>query len=118
MTSRMSEPVFKPDLHAVLSLAKETQYAANGIVSRTLYQGPTGRLVLFGFDKGQELSEHTSPYRAFVQVLAGECDFLLGKEWRRLKAGDLAHMTPGLPHAVKAVERFSMLLTLFPEPKA
>lgn len=114
----MNDPVFKPDSTAVLSLGKETQYAANGIVSRTLFQGPSGRMVLFGFDKGQELSEHTSPYRAFVQVLDGECEFLLGTEWRRLKAGDLIHMTPGLPHAVRAVERFSMLLTLLPAAKA
>jgi quercetin dioxygenase-like cupin family protein len=114
----MNEPVFQTDSPAVLDLGKETQYAANGIVSRTLFQGPTGRMVLFGFDQGQELSEHTSPYRAFVHVLSGECEFLLGKEWRRLKAGDLVHMTPGLPHAVKAVERFSMLLTLFPAAKA
>jgi quercetin dioxygenase-like cupin family protein len=114
----MNDPVFKPDIHAVLSLDTETQYAANGIVSRTLFQGPTGRMVLFGFDRGQELSEHTSPYRAFVHVLTGECEFLLGTEWRHLKAGDLAHMTPGLPHAAKATSRFSMLLTLFPVGKA
>ncbi|MCC7517628.1 MAG: cupin domain-containing protein [Verrucomicrobiae bacterium] len=111
----MSEPVFKSDAHAVLDLRTETQYAANGIVSRTLFQGATGRVILFGFDKGQELSEHTSPYRAFVQILEGECEFLLGATWHKLKAGDLAHMTPGLPHAIRAVERFSMLLTLFPE---
>ena len=114
----MNDPVFKPDAPALLSLGKETQYAANGIVSRTLFQGASGRMVLFGFDKGQELSEHTSPYRAFVQVLDGECEFLVGTEWMHLKDGDLLHMTPGLPHAVRATTRFSMLLTLLPATKA
>ena len=97
----------------VFSLANETQFAPNGIVSRTLLKTPTGRVVLFGFTAGQELTEHTSTQHALVQVLSGACDFALGGEWRQLKAGDALYMPPGLPHAVRATEQFSMLLTLF-----
>jgi quercetin dioxygenase-like cupin family protein len=106
------QPLLDAGHENVVSLAKETQYAAHGIVSRTLLRGPNCRVVLFGFAAGQELTEHTSPHRALVQVLSGECDFLLGQTWQHLKAGDLAHLPPGLPHAVKAPQEFSMLLTL------
>ena len=97
---------------AVISLGKETSYAANGIVSRTVLRTANGRVVLFGFSEGQELTEHTSTQHATVQILSGECEFDLATETHHLKSGDYIHMPPGLPHAVRAKTQFSMLLTL------
>ena len=97
----------------VISLAQETQFAPNGIVSRTLLRTPTTRVVLFGFAEGQELTEHISTQHALVQVLSGECEFSLGGKPHNLKAGDFLHMPPNVPHALKATKQFSMLLTLF-----
>jgi len=106
------QPLVKTDEGQVLNLAQETQFAPNGIVSRTLLKSPNARVVLFGFAQGQELTEHTSPHRALVQILSGECEFALGSQWHKLKAGDWLHMPPHLPHAVRATQAFSMLLTL------
>lgn len=106
-------PVIDLDQNLVISLAKETQFAPNGIVSRTLLRTPTARVVLFGFAAGQELSEHTSTSHALIQVLSGECDFQLAGKPNLLKAGDLLYMPPDMPHAVRATQQFSMLLTLF-----
>ena len=97
----------------VISLAQETQFAPNGIVSRTLLRTPTARVVLFGFAEGQELTEHTSTQHALIQVLSGECEFSLSGKPHNLKAGDFLYMPPNAPHAVKATKQFSMLLTLF-----
>jgi quercetin dioxygenase-like cupin family protein len=109
----MSEmPLIETGSCRVLSLAAETQFAPNGIVSRTLWRTPHGRMVLFGFDAGQELTEHTSPHHATVQILSGACEWKLGEQIRTLRAGEMVYMPPQLPHAVKALERFSMLLTL------
>jgi quercetin dioxygenase-like cupin family protein len=96
----------------VISLANETQFAPNGIVSRTLLRTPNARVVLFGFAEGQELTEHTSTQRALVHILSGECDFSLAGKAHALKAGDFLHMPPNLPHAMKATKQCSMLLTL------
>jgi quercetin dioxygenase-like cupin family protein len=96
----------------VLSLTDETQFAPNGIVSRTLLRTPNNRVVLFGFAEGQELTEHTSTQHVVVQVLSGECEFSLDGKPHQLKSGDLLYMPPHLPHAVKATGQFSMLLTL------
>lgn len=96
----------------VVSLAEETKFAANGIVSRTLLRTDTTRVVLFGFAEGQELTEHTSTQQAVIQILTGECEFSLGGRPRSLKAGDLLYMPPNLRHSVKATRQFSMLLTL------
>ena len=97
----------------ILSLAEETQYAPNGIVSRVLLKTPTARVVLFGFAAGQELTEHTSTSHALIQILSGQCEFSLASRPRTLKSGDLLYMPPHLAHAAKANEQFSMLLTLF-----
>jgi quercetin dioxygenase-like cupin family protein len=109
----MSEPLMDATREQVLSLEKETQFAANGIVSRTLLRTPTGRVVLFGFAEGQELTEHTSTQHALVQVLSGECEFFLAGKPHQLKAGDFLHMPPSLPHSLRAKTQFSMLLTMF-----
>ena len=106
------QPLIDAGAQKILSLPEETHFAPNGIVSRTLLRTANSRVVLFGFAEGQELTEHTSTQHALVQVLSGECDFSLAGEAHQLKAGDLLHMPPNLPHALKATTKFSMLLTL------
>ncbi len=110
----MSEqPLIDIRQEKVISLAEETQFAPNGIVSRTLLRAPNTRVVLFGFSEGQELTEHTSTQHALIEVLSGECEFSLSGKTHTLKAGHFLYMPPGAPHAVKATQQFSMLLTLF-----
>jgi quercetin dioxygenase-like cupin family protein len=95
----------------VVSLKIPPPDVDDGIVSQALLAAPGLRVTLFRFDAGQELSEHTSPARVTLQVIAGSGDFTLGSETRRLVAGDLLHMPPQLPHAVRAVEDLTFLLT-------
>lgn len=109
----MSErPLIEPDAEKIISLAEETRYAPNGIVSRTLMRTTNSRVVLFGFTEGQELTEHTSTQHALIQILSGECEFSLAGKPRVMKGGELLYMPPNLPHAVRATKQFSMLLTL------
>jgi quercetin dioxygenase-like cupin family protein len=109
----MSEKsLIDPANEKVVSLADETKFAPNGIVSRTLLRTDTTRIVLFGFAEGQELTEHTSTQQAVIQILTGECEFSLAGQQHLLKSGDLLYMPPNLRHAVKATRQFSMLLTL------
>jgi len=111
-------PVIALDRPQIVSLAGETRFAPNGIVSRTLLRTVRTRVVLFGFAEGQELSEHTSTQHALIQILSGECEFSLAGEPRALKTGDFLYMPPNLAHAVKATREFSMLLTLFQPEQA
>src|SRR5580765_6240178 len=108
----IEQPLIDSTREQVLTLAAETRFAPNGIVSRTLLRTPYTRTVLFGFAEGQELTEHTSTQHALIQILSGECEFSLAGKQHQLKSGDLLYMPPGLPHAVKARRHFSILLTL------
>ena len=110
------KPLIDPAHGKVISLAEETRFAPNGIVSRTILRTENSRLVLFGFAEGQELTEHTSTQHATIQILSGNCEFVLAGKPHALKAGDLLYMPPNLPHAVKATTQFSMLLT-FSKPQ-
>jgi quercetin dioxygenase-like cupin family protein len=113
------QPIIESGSAKIVALADETRFAENGIVSRTLLRTANSRAVLFGFADGQELTEHTSTQHALVQVLSGECDFLLAGKSNLLKTGDVLYMPPNMPHALKATTKFSMLLTLFkPESPA
>ena len=95
------------------SLGEETQFAANGIVSRTVLRAPHARVVLFGFAAGQELTEHSTPRHALVQIISGSCEMAVAGTSHQLKTGDVLYMPPGAPHALTATEACGMLLTLF-----
>jgi quercetin dioxygenase-like cupin family protein len=112
----MNEPLIDSGREKILSLQAETQFAPNGIVSRTLLRTATLRTVLFGFAEGQELTEHTSTQHALIQILSGNCEFSLAGKPHALKTGDMLYMPPNLPHAVRATAQFSMLLTLSKVP--
>jgi quercetin dioxygenase-like cupin family protein len=70
---------------------------------------------LFAFDKGQRLSEHSAPFDAMVQVLEGRAEILINKVPYEVNAGQAIIMPANIPHAVIAVERFKMLLTMIKE---
>jgi quercetin dioxygenase-like cupin family protein len=106
------QPLIGVTQEKILSLSEETRFTPNGIVSRTLLRTAGQRVVLFGFAEGQELTEHTSTQTAIVQILTGECEFILAGKSHPMKSGDLIYMPPNLPHSVRATRQFSMLLTL------
>jgi len=95
-----------------LDLAGMVDYAPGAVVSRTLLDKKTGTLTIFAFDKGQGLSEHTSPYDATVMVLDGEATLLIASEPIVVKQGEMAIMPASIPHDVRANERFKMLLIM------
>jgi len=103
-------------LHACVSkgqrLADLVEYSKDSIVSKTILDKSAGTITLFAFDKGQKLSEHTSPYDAVVQILDGEARLRIGGEDETVPKGQIIVMPANVPHAVNAEERFKMLLTM------
>jgi quercetin dioxygenase-like cupin family protein len=96
--------------HAVADLVA---IQPGGVVSRTLRKGRSGTLTVFAFDAGQELSEHSAPFDAFVQVVEGRADLVIGGETVTTKSGEMVLMPANVPHAVLAPEPMKMLLVMF-----
>lgn len=109
MTAKRKPRPAKP---APFILADAVKYATDSIVSKVLLKGKAGSVTLFAFDAGQGLSEHTAPYDAMVQVLAGGGRFVVGGREMHVQAGQMIVMPADIPHAVKAEQRFKMLLTM------
>jgi len=95
-----------------IELKELVKYSRGSIVSRTLVDKRAGTLTLFSFAKGQGLSEHTAPYDAVVIVLDGEAELTIGGKPVRAVEGQMVIMPANVPHAVRAVERFKMLLVM------
>lgn len=97
----------------VLDLKNEISYADGAVISKTLLKKETGNITLFSFDKGQGLSEHTSPFDAVVQVVEGEGAFIIDGKLQTAKAGEMIIMPANIPHDVQAADQpFKMLLTM------
>ena len=93
-------------------LAELLDYGPGAVVSRTLAKSEAGTLTVFAFDQGEELSEHTTPFDAYVQVLDGRAELVIGGESVFPQAGETVLMPADVPHAVKAIQRFKMLLIM------
>jgi quercetin dioxygenase-like cupin family protein len=96
----------------VLHTTELVSYQEGAVVSRTLVSQKAGTVTLFAFDAGQELSEHTAPYDALVQVLDGETEISIAGQPYRLTTGEAIIMPANDPHAVKALTQFKMMLTM------
>jgi quercetin dioxygenase-like cupin family protein len=96
----------------VLNLAEMANYQEGAVVSRQITKAEAGNVTLFAFDKDQGLSEHTAPFDALVHVLEGEAEVSISGQPFRLKAGDAIIMPADEPHALKAIQKFKMLLTM------
>jgi quercetin dioxygenase-like cupin family protein len=94
------------------SLADSVQYQDGSIVSKTILNKPTGSMTLFAFDQGQALSEHSAPFDAVIQMVAGEAEVMLSGHAHHLTAGQALVMSANAPHAVKALTPCTMLLTM------
>jgi quercetin dioxygenase-like cupin family protein len=95
-------------------VASEVEIPPDGTLSRVLYQDERLRLVVFAFDAGQELTEHTAAVPAVVQVLRGRLQLTLGTEEVAAEPGTWIRMPAKLPHSVRAFEPSVMLLTMLP----
>ena len=96
----------------VLNMAELVSYQDGSVVSHQITKAEAGNVTLFAFDKGQELSEHTAPFDALVHVLDGETEIRISGKPFHLKTGDAIIMPADEPHAVRATQRFKMLLTM------
>lgn len=96
----------------VFSFNDSVEYASGGILSKTVLKKETGNISLFSFAKGEALSEHTASFDAIIQVVDGKGEIIIGGKSYILEAGQSIIMPADIPHAVKAVEKFKMVLTM------
>jgi len=96
----------------VFGFSESVDYSDGGIISKTVLKKETGNISLFSFDKGEALSEHTAPFDAMITVVDGKGEVVIGGKSFILASGQSIIMPANITHAVNAVEKFKMVLTM------
>lgn len=96
----------------VLKIADLIEYQEGAVVSREIIKKETGTVTIFAFDKGEGLSEHKAPFDAMVQVVDGKAEIIISGKSNVVNAGEMIIMPANVPHALNALERFKMVLTM------
>jgi quercetin dioxygenase-like cupin family protein len=107
----MDEPT-DPGMTELADLSDLVEITPDATVSRTVLRADGVRLVLFGFDSGQDLSEHTAAVPVLLQTVTGALDVTADGRTVRLVPGAVLHLGPRVPHSVVAVEPSRLLLVL------
>lgn len=102
----------------IVNLSAALEYQERSVISRVLLKNAGGTITLFAFDAGEGLSEHKTPYDAFLSVVEGSTRIRIADQEHHLDAGDTIVLPANVPHAVDAVTRFKMLLVMIKAPKA
>ena len=96
-----------------LDIQKLVDYETDSVVSREVIKKELGTVTFFAFDKGQGLSEHSAPFDAMVQVIAGEAEITISGVKNTVHAGEIIIMPANEPHALQAVDMpYKMILTM------
>lgn len=101
-----------------INAAGLVDYQEGAVVSKTVLDKSIGNITVFAFATGQGLSEHTSPYDAFVYILDGEASITIEQKMQTVKAGEMLIMPANFPHALRAEQPFKMMLVMIREKAA
>ncbi|MGZ7048034.1 MAG: cupin domain-containing protein [Methanobacterium sp.] len=96
----------------VLKIEDLIEYQDGSVVSREIIKKDTGTVTIFAFDKGEGLSEHTAPFDAMVQIVDGKAEITISGKKNVLEKGDMIIMPANDPHALTALEKYKMILTM------
>jgi quercetin dioxygenase-like cupin family protein len=96
----------------VAKIGELVSYQDDAVVSREIVKKPTGNVTFFAFDQEQGLSEHTAPFDALVQILEGEMEITISGQSHHVQSGEMILMPGHQPHALKALTRSKMILTM------
>jgi len=95
-----------------IKLAEFTGYQPGSVVSREIIRRDVGTITIFAFDEGQGLSEHTAPFDAFLYIVEGEAEIMIEGKFHKVTGGEFIILPQGKPHAVKALQKFKMMLVM------
>lgn len=99
-------------MHGAVAIASLVEFQPGSVVSRVILKNPGGTVTAFAFDAGEALSEHTAPFDALVQIVEGEAVVTIAGAEQRVRVGEIITLPANVPHALKAVTRFKMLLVM------
>lgn len=87
-------------------------YMTNAKVIKPIIKKSTGSISIMSFDSGEGLTESTSPFDSFAQIVEGFAEIVIDKKSNLLKSGEGIIIPAHASNYVKANGRFKMILTV------
>jgi len=88
------------------------EYMANSVVIKTIIKKSTGNISIMSFDSGEGLTEKTSPFDTFAQIIEGKAEIVIDKVSSILQSGQGIIIPAHSPNFIKPNGRFKMILTI------
>lgn len=88
------------------------EYIPNSVVTKTILKKSTGNISVMSFDDGEGLTEKTSPFDSYAQIIEGNAEIVIDGKSFLLKTGESIILPAHKPNLIKAHERFKMILTI------
>ncbi|WP_206022453.1 cupin domain-containing protein [Pseudoflavitalea sp. G-6-1-2] len=87
------------------------EYVPNSVVIKTIIKKSTGNVSMMSFDYGEGLTEKSSPFETFVQIVEGEAEIVIDAKASQLKTGQGIIIPSHSLHYIKPNGRFKMIST-------
>jgi len=88
------------------------EYMANSVVMKTIIKKSTGNISVMSFDSGEGLTEKTSPFDTFVQIIEGKAEVVIDKMPHLLQSGEGIIIPAHSSNFIKPNGRFKMISTI------
>ena len=88
------------------------EYIPNSVVIKTIIKKSTGNISVMSFDSGEGLTEKTSPFDTFAQIIEGKADIVIDKISHVLQTGEGIIIPAHSPNHINPNGRFKMILTV------
>jgi quercetin dioxygenase-like cupin family protein len=88
------------------------EYVANAVVIKTILKKSTGNISVMSFDNGEGLTERTTPFDTFAQIIEGKAEIVISGESHLLNTGQSIVIPAHAPNFIKPNGRFKMILTV------
>jgi len=104
-----SSELEKSKAHIIVEII---EYMTNSVVIKTIIRKSTGNISVMSFDSGEGLTEKTSPFDTFVQIIEGKAEIVIDKETNLLESGQGIIIPAHSPNFIKPNGRFKMISTI------
>jgi len=101
--------LLKATAHIIVEII---EYMANAVVIKTIIKKSTGNISVMSFDSGEGLTEKTSPFDTFAQIIEGKAEIVIDKISNLLESGQGIIIPAHSPNFIKPNGRFKMILTI------
>jgi len=107
--TQASAELEKSTAHIIVEII---EYMANSVVSKTIIKKSTGNISVMSFDSGEGLTEKTSPFDTFAQIIEGRADIVIDQKSNMLESGQGIVIPAHSPNFIRPNGRFKMILTV------